>query len=46
VAGLTAAGMAPSVSLPVALLYRTVTFWLPIAPGWVAFNRLQHRDQL
>ena len=46
VAGLTAAGMPGTAALPVALLYRTVTFWLPIAPGWLAFNRLQHREQL
>jgi uncharacterized membrane protein YbhN (UPF0104 family) len=46
VAGLTASGMASAVALPVALLYRTVTFWLPMAPGWVAFHVLQRRDQI
>jgi uncharacterized membrane protein YbhN (UPF0104 family) len=27
-------------------LYRLVTFWLPVLPGWAAFQWLQRRDYL
>jgi hypothetical protein len=28
------------------LLFRTVTFWLPVPLGWAALTYLQHRDAL
>lgn len=46
VAGLSAVGVPADAALPAALLYRTVTFWLPTLPGWVAFQWLQARDAI
>jgi glycosyltransferase 2 family protein len=45
-AGLTAAGMAGATALSAVLLFRLLTFWLPVPVGWVAFNRLQHEQAL
>jgi glycosyltransferase 2 family protein len=45
-AGLTAAGLHGTVAFSAVLLFRTVTFWLPVPLGWVALNYLQHRDIL
>jgi uncharacterized membrane protein YbhN (UPF0104 family) len=25
-------------------LFRLATFWLPILPGWIAFNHLRRED--
>jgi uncharacterized protein (TIRG00374 family) len=38
-----AAGMAASTAIPAVLLFRLLTFWLPVLPGWVAFVWLQRR---
>lgn len=46
VAGLSAVGVPAEAALPAALLYRTVTFWLPTLPGWMAFQWLQRRDAI
>jgi uncharacterized membrane protein YbhN (UPF0104 family) len=46
VAGLSAVGVPADAALPAALLYRTVTFWLPTVPGWLAFQWLQRRDAI
>lgn len=46
VAGLSAVGVPAAAALPAALLYRTVTFWLPTVPGWFAFQWLQRRDAI
>lgn len=46
IAGLSAVGVPASAALPAALLYRTVTFWLPTVPGWFAFQWLQRRDAI
>lgn len=46
VAGLSAVGVPATIALPAALLYRTVTFWLPTVPGWMAFQWLQRRDAI
>lgn len=43
-AGLTAAGVDAGVAVSAVLLFRIVTFWLPIAPGWLAFEWLRRRD--
>jgi uncharacterized protein (TIRG00374 family) len=45
-AGLTAAGVAGATALSAVLLFRLLTFWLPVRVGWVAFNRLQHEQAL
>ena len=43
-AGLTAAGLAGTTAVSAVLLFRTLTFWLPVAVGWVALHNLQRRD--
>ena len=45
-AGLTAAGLPGGVAISAVLLYRTVTFWLPVPAGWAAMHYLQHREAL
>jgi uncharacterized membrane protein YbhN (UPF0104 family) len=46
VAGLTAAGVASGMALSGVLLYRVVTFWLPVIPGWYSFANLQSKNLL
>jgi uncharacterized protein (TIRG00374 family) len=46
IAGLTAFGLASAVAVPAVFLYRIATFWLPILPGWLALQRLQHDGAL
>ena len=46
VAGLTAAGIPSGTALSGVLLYRVVTFWLPVLPGWYAFVNLQRKNYL
>ncbi|MDJ0792353.1 MAG: lysylphosphatidylglycerol synthase transmembrane domain-containing protein [Acidimicrobiia bacterium] len=46
IAGLTAFGLASTVAVPAVFLYRIATFWLPILPGWAAFQRLQRDGAL
>ena len=45
-AGLTAAGLRGATAISVVLLFRTVTFWLPVPLGWAALSYLQRRDAL
>jgi uncharacterized membrane protein YbhN (UPF0104 family) len=45
-AGLVAIGEAPAVALAAVLLYRLLTFWLPIIPGLIAFRSLQSRGSI
>jgi uncharacterized protein (TIRG00374 family) len=45
-AGLTAAGLPSAKAVAAVLLFRTVTFWLPVPAGWLAMRFLQHRDVL
>ncbi len=45
-AGLTAAGLPGITAVSAVLLYRTVTFWLPVPLGWGALTYLQHHDAL
>ena len=40
-AGLVAADIPSGVALSVALVYRLVTFWVPIPVGWLSLQRLQ-----
>src|SRR5690625_665375 len=37
----TVAGVPAAVGLPAVLLYRLLTFWFPVLPGWGAFHLLQ-----
>jgi glycosyltransferase 2 family protein len=46
IAGLTAFGLPSAVAVPGVFLYRIATFWLPILPGWAAFQKLEHDGAL
>jgi uncharacterized membrane protein YbhN (UPF0104 family) len=45
-AGLTTAGMHGAAAASAVLLFRLLTFWLPVPAGWVALNYLERRDIL
>jgi uncharacterized membrane protein YbhN (UPF0104 family) len=45
-AALTAAGLPGATSVSAVLLFRTITFWLPIPVGWGAFNYLERHDYI
>jgi len=45
-AGLAAIGLSASSSLAVVLIFRGVTFWLPILPGYLAMRALERRRLL
>ena len=45
-AALSAVGVADTKAVSAVLLYRLVTFWLPILPGWLAYLALQRADRL
>jgi glycosyltransferase 2 family protein len=45
-AGLTAAGLSAGTAVSSVLLFRTLTFWLPVPVGWAAMNYLQRRGAL
>lgn len=45
-AGLAAAGMAGPKAVSAALVFRLVTFWLPVPIGWVAMHYLQRKDAI
>jgi uncharacterized membrane protein YbhN (UPF0104 family) len=46
IAALVAAGLDKETALPAVFLFRLATFWLPILPGWLAFQWLQRSDRL
>ncbi len=43
---LAAVGVEQTAAIAGVLVYRLVTFWLPIIPGWLAFVHLQRSGQL
>ena len=45
-AGLTAAGVPGAEAFSAVILFRLITFWLPIPVGWLAWNRLQRAGAL
>jgi uncharacterized membrane protein YbhN (UPF0104 family) len=45
-AGLTATGLGNGTALSAVLLFRLLTFWLPVPVGWVAFTYLQRKQAL
>ena len=45
-AGLTATGMAAATAVSAVLLFRLLTFWLPVPLGWAAFTYLRRRQAL
>jgi undecaprenyl-diphosphatase len=44
IAGLTGVGVAAGPAVSAVLLYRLATYWLPVAPGWLAWRVLQRRE--
>ena len=45
-AGLTAAGLPGAVAVSSVLLFRLLTFWLPVPFGWAALNYLERKQVL
>jgi uncharacterized membrane protein YbhN (UPF0104 family) len=45
-AGLTALGLSPGLAVSAVLLFRIVSFWLPIMPGWILWTQMQKRRLL
>jgi uncharacterized membrane protein YbhN (UPF0104 family) len=45
-AGLTAAGLHGATAVSAVLLFRILTFWLPVPVGWGALSYLQRKDAL
>ena len=45
-AGLTAAGVPGAVAVSAVLLFRLLTFWLPVPFGWAALNYLERQQDL
>ena len=43
IAGMVSVGLEKEVAVPAVLLFRLTTFWLPIVPGYAAFERLSRR---
>ncbi|MEM9514511.1 MAG: lysylphosphatidylglycerol synthase domain-containing protein [Actinomycetota bacterium] len=46
ISGLVAAGLDNVVAVPAVFLFRLFTFWLPVLPGWVAFQWMQRHRYL
>jgi glycosyltransferase 2 family protein len=46
VAGFVTIGLPAEVGLSIGLLYRLITFWLPIIPGFIAFNAATKKEYL
>ncbi|MEW2544751.1 lysylphosphatidylglycerol synthase domain-containing protein [Streptomyces sp. NPDC047002] len=44
--GLLAVGLPKEVAAPAVLLFRLMTLWLPVLPGWICFNQLTRRGSL
>ncbi|MFM9446290.1 flippase-like domain-containing protein [Streptomyces acidiscabies] len=44
--GLIAVGLPKEVAAPAVLLFRLLTLWLPVLPGWIAFNHLSRKGAL
>jgi glycosyltransferase 2 family protein len=45
-AGLVAAGMHGTEAASAVLLFRLLTFWLPVPVGWIALNYLERKDAI
>jgi uncharacterized membrane protein YbhN (UPF0104 family) len=44
--GLTVGGLPAGTATSAVLLFRMLTFWLPVLPGWAAFTYLQRKDAI
>ena len=45
-AGLTAAGLPGATAISAVLLFRTLTFWVPVPVGWASLSYLQRKNVL
>ena len=45
-AGLVATGLHGTEAASAVLLFRLLTFWLPVPVGWVALNYLERKDAI
>ena len=43
---LTGAGLPLAVATPAVVLFRVLTFWFPVLPGWISFTYLQRKNAL
>ncbi|AUY54229.1 flippase-like domain-containing protein [Streptomyces sp. CB01881] len=46
IGALTVADVPPAIATPAVFLYRALTFWLPVLPGWISYNVLQRKGAL
>jgi uncharacterized protein (TIRG00374 family) len=46
IAGLASLGVPVSQGIPIALVYRLVTYWLPLVPGFIAFHIALRRSYI
>lgn len=46
IAVLTAFGLPPEIATPAVFMYRILTFWLPVFPGWLAFHDMERKGAL
>jgi undecaprenyl-diphosphatase len=46
VAGFVSIGMDSSTALSISLIYRLITFWLPIVPGFIAFHHASEKKYI
>lgn len=46
IAGLNRLGMSADTAVSTVLVFRTITLWLPVLPGWITFQWLQHRREI
>nr|WP_233221519.1 lysylphosphatidylglycerol synthase domain-containing protein [Streptomyces carminius] len=46
IAGLIAFGLEKEIATPAVLLFRLMTFWLPVLPGWLSFTHLTRREAI
>ncbi|MEV6571670.1 lysylphosphatidylglycerol synthase domain-containing protein [Streptomyces sp. NPDC051577] len=44
--GLIAAGLEREIAFSSVLLFRLMTFWLPVLPGWISFNFLTRKEAI
>ncbi|WP_372482528.1 lysylphosphatidylglycerol synthase transmembrane domain-containing protein [Streptomyces bambusae] len=44
--GLIAVGLDKEIAISAVLLFRLMTFWLPVLPGWLSFNHLTRKEAL
>ncbi|MFC0599648.1 lysylphosphatidylglycerol synthase transmembrane domain-containing protein [Streptomyces palmae] len=46
ITGLTFAGLPYEIATPAVFLFRFMTFWLPVLPGWLSFTHLTRKQAL